>query len=40
VFQALADDHAAAATLWGKPWGMLKDNFRTPWIIKGERVPF
>jgi hypothetical protein len=28
------------ATFWGKTWGMLTDNFHTPWIINGERVPF
>ena len=27
-------------TFWGKPWGMLTDNFRTPRIINGETVPF
>ena len=27
-------------TFSGKPWSMLTDNFRTPWIINGETVPF
>jgi uncharacterized glyoxalase superfamily protein PhnB len=43
VFQALADGGITMPpqpTFWGKPWSMLTDNFRTPWIINGETVPF
>lgn len=44
MFQALADGGTISMppqpTFWGKPWGMLTDNFRTPWIINGETVPF
>jgi hypothetical protein len=41
VFQALADGGTTmAAHLLGQDLGMLAGNFRTPWIINDERVPF